>query len=550
MLVSPHMLKGRTRAVDNRPITKFGVLLVGYEDDENLGLRSIAAYLASRGVRVGIQRYNESDGQTVLSRILEENPSVVGFSLIFQRMLTDFAELVHYLREKGVRSHFTIGGHFPTLAPKDTLTAIPGLDSVVRHEGELTLYELYQHLDDPRSWRDILGLAYRDNHGIHINPPRPLIDDLDAIPDPIRWEYTKTHRGLGMRSILASRGCYYDCSFCSVRRFYGTAPGQLRRTRSPASVVSEMRRLFDDHGVRIFIFKDDDLCTRGRRHREWIHNFARELRTSGLAGKVVWRISCRVDDVDFDLLAKLREVGLRFLYMGVESGNNTSLKSFNKQYQVEDANNAIAMVRKLGITFAFGFMMFDPDSTFASIAQNVEFLRMHGEPGDVAVTFTKMFPYIGTPIANRLATEGRLRGTVESPTYEFSDRRLNLLDLFCSQAFGFRDYLTRGLVGLLDVGLFDTVIVREFFAEQYDADAYTEDVSQLVRRSNESAMTTLGMISDFMADRSYQEVIENWPLIETFAQREDAYQKGLLWPIRTVLLNHGLNPAQLEMQQS
>lgn len=531
-------------------ITTSSVLLIGYEDDENLGLRSIAAYLAYRGVQVGIQRYNESYSQAVLPRILEEKPSIVGFSLIFQRMLPDFAKLVDFLRESGIKSHFTIGGHFPTLAPEDTLTAIPGLDSVVRHEGELTLYELYCHLNDPGSWHDILGLAYREKGGFHITPPRPLIEDLDALPYPVRWEHVKTHRGLGMRSILASRGCHYDCSFCSVRRFYGTAPGQLRRTRSPANVVGEMRRLFDGHGVRIFIFKDDDLCTRGRRHREWIHHFVRELRTSGLAGEIIWRISCRVDDVDFDLLAELRDVGLKFLYMGIESGNNTSLNSFNKRYRVEDADKAIAVVRRLGLTFAFGFMMFDPDSTFESIRQNVEFLRKHGELGDVAVTFTKMFPYVGTPIANRLAAEGRLRGTVDTPTYDFSDRRLNLLELFCSQAFGFRDYLTRGLVGLLDVGLFDAVIVREFFTEHYDADAYAAAVRRLVRRSNESAMATLEMVRDFIADRSYQEVITSWPLLETFAQREDAFQRVLLGSLKTVLSDHGLDPTQFEVQQN
>lgn len=524
------------------------VLLVGYEDDENLGLRSIAAYLASKGVRVGIQRYNSLSKQAVLSRILEEKPALVGFSLIFQRMLPDFAELAGFLRENRVRSHLTIGGHFPTLAPEDTLTAIPELDSVVRHEGELTVYELYRHLNDPGSWCDISGLAYRDNGGFRFTPPRPLIEDLDALPYPVRWDHVKTHRGLGMRSILASRGCYYSCSFCSVRRFYGTAPGQLRRTRSPENVVGEMRKLFDDHGVRIFIFKDDDLCTQGRRHRMWIHNFARELRTSGLASEIIWRISCRVDDVDFDLLAELRDVGLRFLYMGIESGNNASLSTFNKRYRVEDANKAIAVVRRLGLTFAFGFMMFDPDSTFESVRQNVEFLRMHGESGDVAVTFTKMFPYVGTPIANRLAAEGRLRGSVDSPTYDFSDRRLNLLELFCSKALGFRDYLTRGLVGLLDVGLFDAVIVREFFTKHYDANAYAEIVRRHARRSNESAMATLGIVCDFIADRSYEEVITNWTVLETFARREDSFQRDLMESLCTVLSEHGLDPAEFRAQ--
>lgn len=530
--------------------TKSDVLLIGYEDDENLGLRSIAAYLVERGVQVGIQRYREKRGRDVLWRIRDEKPKIVGFSLIFQRMLPDFADLVGFLRENGIKSHFTMGGHFPTLAPEDTLTAIPGLDSVVRHEGELTLYELFQRLNHPGHWHHIPGLAFRDNGGFHVAPPRPLIRDLDTLPNPVRWEHVKSHRGIGMRSILASRGCLYDCSFCSVRRFYGTAPGKLRRTRSPGNVVNEMRELFENHGVRIFIFKDDDLCTRGRSHRDWIHQFAHELRASGLAGEIIWRISCRVDDVDYDLLAELRDVGLKFLYMGIESGNNNSLNSFNKRYRVEDADKAIAEVRRLGLTFAFGFMMFDPDSTFESIRENVAFLRKHGEIGDVAVTFTKMFPYVGTPIAKRLADEGRLLGTLDTPTYEFTDRRLSLLELFCTQAFGFRDYLTRGLVGLLDVGLFDAVIVREFFADEYDHGAYAGSIRRLVSQSNGSAMATLEMIRDFIANRTYQEVITNWSLMETFAQREDVFQKSLLGPLRAILEKHGLDPTHFEAERN
>lgn len=125
-------------------------------------------------------------------------------------------------------------------------------------------------------------------------PPRPLSTDLDALPTPLRADQVLSARGVGVVSLLASRGCYYDCAFCSVRAFYGGAPGPLRRTRSPASVVDEMERLHAERGARVVIFKDDDLATRGGRAHAWIAEFAGELAARRLGREVVWRISCRV----------------------------------------------------------------------------------------------------------------------------------------------------------------------------------------------------------------------------------------------------------------
>ncbi len=66
-------------------------------------------------------------------------------------MLPDFSDLICYLRNKGVKAHFNMGGHFPTVEYEETLKLIPGLDTLVRHEGEFTLLELFQQLDPPDS---------------------------------------------------------------------------------------------------------------------------------------------------------------------------------------------------------------------------------------------------------------------------------------------------------------------------------------------------------------------------------------------------------------
>ncbi len=199
---------------------KCDVLLIGYENQQNLGLRSIAAYLQQKGLYTRIEPCQNVAPEALLSKVQELNPRIIGFSLIFQRMLPDFAALLKYFRDHGVDAHFTIGGHFATLEPVEILKIIPELDSVVRHEGELTLYELCENVDRPTHWEDIKGLAYRQNGSTVVTEARSLIRDLDVLPFPTRSGSTAKHRDVGISSIVTSRGCYYDCSFCSIQEFY------------------------------------------------------------------------------------------------------------------------------------------------------------------------------------------------------------------------------------------------------------------------------------------------------------------------------------------
>ena len=106
--------------------------------------------------------------------------------MIFQLYVPQFRSLVSYLRENGVDCHFTIGGHSRSLSYDQTLDLIPGLDSVVRFEGELTLLELADRLSTGGGYRDIKGLAYLSGDQPVSNPLRSLIPNLDHIPHPDR----------------------------------------------------------------------------------------------------------------------------------------------------------------------------------------------------------------------------------------------------------------------------------------------------------------------------------------------------------------------------
>lgn len=500
------------------------ILLVGYEDEENLGVRSIASFLMANGAKVGIEPFGTSLKDRILYRIRTDKPRIVGFSLIFQGMIPDFAELTEYLRSRGVSSHFTIGGHFPTLDPESTLRLMPAIDTVIRHEGEETLLELHQKLDKPSLWSQIKGLAYRNEGTLIITPPRSLIKDLDSLPFPIRESNIKTHRGLGTCAMLASRGCYYDCSFCSIRQFYGSAPGPLRRTRSPSNVVMEMKTLFDN-GARIFAFKDDDIGTKRPAQRKWLEAFALELEKCGISDKIVWRAACRVDEIDVDTIKRLREVGLKFLYLGIESGSNQGLETCNKHYIVDDIYQTLDKLGEIEISYEYGFMIFDPDSTFKSIKENIDFLEKMGRDGSVAIHFTKMFPYVGTAIARKLEEEGRLKGTKDAPNYSFKDRRIDLLEVFFSQAFSSSMYDKNGLVYQLQHAKVDAIIIDKYLPEKYDARAYIERIKSLTKTFNESCVETMRMAVKFIESRSYEEVLYYWEMLDLLSAQEHDTQE-------------------------
>jgi radical SAM superfamily enzyme YgiQ (UPF0313 family) len=515
------------------------VVLVGYEDEENLGLRYIAAYLGSRGVRAEIAPYRAGVRGPLLAFLRARRPKVVGFSLIFQGMLPDFAELIAFLRAGGVRAHFTIGGHFPTIAWERTLRIIPGLDSVVRHEGEQTLLELVRRVDRPATWPGIAGLAYRRRGRAVVTPPRPLIPDLDALPPPTRRAGALRSRGVGIASLIASRGCYYDCAFCSIRSFYRDAPGPTRRTRSPANVADEMEALHRGQGVRVFIFKDDDLATRGARAREWIGGFANELRRRGLDRAVAWRISCRVDDLDPEALRMLREVGLTWVYLGIESGSEQGLRTLNKRFGVADIRKGIARLRALGLAFDYGFMLLEPDSTLATVSENVDFLDRLGRRGDVSIHFTKMYPYVGTPLAARLAAEGRLGGTEAQPDYRFLDPRLDLFQGFLAEAFHVRNFAAAGLVSVGRMAAFDIDILRRFHPGRRGLMAYAAAVRRITTEGNAVAVSALRKVLTALGCRFVEECLAMVPQVREVARIARETDRGLSEQLRRVMEENG-----------
>jgi anaerobic magnesium-protoporphyrin IX monomethyl ester cyclase len=400
------------------------VVLIGFQDQGNLGLGYLAAVLRRHGCTVEMIEVRDSP-EAIAARLLECRPLVVGFSLIFQFFLPQYRLIAQHLRAAGVDCHFTIGGHYPSLCHDELLTNFPEIDSIVRYEGEETLIELVDRLRAGGDWRDISGIAYSRDGEVVATPARPLVQDLDTLPFPDRPYEPERVGGFPTLPVLASRGCIRRCSFCSIHTFYRTAPGKVVRVRKPEKVVEEMLELHRRHGVRVFLFQDDDFPLWGRKGRRWADELMGRMHDSGLADNTIWKISCRAEYVEPELFGAMREAGLFLVYMGIESGVDSGLDILFKQMTIEQNLQGVATLKQLNIVYSYGFMLFDPSSTFASVRQNIGFLRRIVGDGSAPAVFSRMLPYGGTPIRDLLAREGRLRGDLTHPDYDFIDLRLN-----------------------------------------------------------------------------------------------------------------------------
>jgi radical SAM superfamily enzyme YgiQ (UPF0313 family) len=394
------------------------------------------------------------------------------------------------LRAHGCDAHFTAGGHFPSLRPQQTLAALPALDSVVRFEGELTTLELLTKLKSPTAEMEIAGLAFRRGSEVVVMPPRPLVADLDSLPWPRRDAVQQTIRGVAAAPLLASRGCCFDCAFCSIRQFYGGAPGVLRRSRSPEDVVAEMQSLNEQRGVRLFVFHDDDFAAKTGQQRRWIDRFLDLLDETELGRRIGWKISCRVDDVDADILARCRAHGLLSVYVGVESGSPAGLATLNKRVTVQQNLAALRTLKDSGLGYDMGFMLFNPDTTIEELQDNLKFLREVATLRGLPISFAKTMPLAGTAIERRLKDAGRLTGTTTRPDYDLLDPRVDQLALFLTLHFSFRNSSPRGLVERLRAASFDYVLARHFDGRDWLGD-YGEALVELIDRANAAALDAI-----------------------------------------------------------
>jgi len=439
----------------------------GGRSSHPLGLAYVAAYVRqATGVPITVIDGNCPLGQdggcfvfpTVeqITNALVGHPfSLVGFSVVtmnYRPML----EIVRAVKTAHPERLIVLGGQHATLTWEDILTNVPEVDVIVLGEGESTFAELVDRVRQGAGWHEVAGIAFRRDGIVVRTPPRPLIEDLDTLPWPARdllpplSQYTHLqdpHAGEDqvVGTMVGSRGCPYYCSFCSIRAFYGSQPGSLWRTRSPANIVAEMHELVDKHGAEHISFWDDIFFSQAHR----VENILREIIAHNLG--VSFSLTARADLLvrNAHLLPLLRCAGCSVVEIGVESGSQAMLDRLNKKTTVEQNLRSIQLLRQHEIRVLVDFIMFDPDSTLFDLDANLRFYQEAGLWGYYPFRlFTRLRLQPGTPALREMQARGNTHGSIhDPPSYEFTHpevaRLYNYLLALRERLSGMGECLTR-----------------------------------------------------------------------------------------------------------
>jgi hypothetical protein len=248
-----------------------------------------------------------------------------------------------------------------------------------------------------------------------------------------------------------------------------------------------MVALHREHAATIFLFQDDDFPLFGPVWRRWAADFVADLHKSGLPGRVIWKMNCRADAVDRDVFESMRNAGLYFVYMGLESGNDEGLKTLHKEISVEQNLRAVQIIKSVGLTFEYGFMLFDPSSTFQTVQENLRFLRQIVGDGSTAATFCRMLPYDGTPIKDDLKRTGRLRGDTCNPDYDFLDSRVTDFYNALTEYVDIQGWI-HGYAGLsmhLKTAWHEVAVMEHLFPLIAELPTYKQDLRRITQESND-----------------------------------------------------------------
>jgi len=494
------------------------VVFIAFEERENLGIGYMYAILSKAGYRVHILDVRK-EKEEILQELEDRYPLLVGFSVIFENHIYGFQVLIEYLRSRGIPSHFTAGGHFASLRPSELFEIAPGLDSMVRFEGEHTVLDLANHLRQNRDWKKISGISYRKNGTLVNNELRPLEPDLDNFPFPYRPALEEYALEKKYATLVAGRGCIHNCAFCDIREFYSQPPGPVKRIRKPEKVVEEMAFLYREQQARVFLFQDDDFPLKTSRTSVWVEEFCQALKDQKLMGKILWKINCRPDEVESGLFDLMKNHGLFKVYLGIEDGTEAGLKQMNKRLEVDDLFEGIRILKELDISIDYGFMLFQPASTFETVKENLAFLEQICQDGYMPVFFLKMMPYLATRIEKELREEGRLTGRPGFLDYDFHEQSMNDLYYFVSETLNTWFHGSDGLNTYHKWGVNFLAVYNFFHGYHPEIEPLKEKLKKKVAKANDFIIQTMrelttlfesgqySMENDFNLDR-YRKFIE------------------------------------------
>ncbi len=378
-----------------------------------MGLISLAATVRQAGHVVAIHDCNlyAQSFEQALTKIRETKPDLVGITAMTVN-IGHGLEMAKRVKKINSKIITVVGGVHATVAPEYVL-ADKNVDFVVVAEGEVSFNNLLSALEENRDYKKVKGIGYKVGTKKNFTERQPLVADISQLPIPAydllefnkyRAPYTARHPFMSM---IRSRGCPYQCTFCGVQSVFA----HKYRCQTPQRSMQEIRYLVENFGVKELSFKDSEFTL----DKKNVEELCDLLVTAKF--DLTWNCNGRVNNVDLKMLKKMKKAGCVGVTYGVESGDQQILNNLKKGITPDQVRNAIKANKKAGLKTITNFMIGNPGDTKETLEKTIKF-AVELDTDYTYFGFTTPFP--GTELREQaIKNKWLLRKDLDAIKYEY-----------------------------------------------------------------------------------------------------------------------------------
>ncbi len=336
---------------------------------------------------------------------------LVGVSCMFSHEWPLIRTLLARLAERCPRAVLVLGGEHATAAPELCLAQAPGLRACAVGEGEETIVELAEAAVAGTPVENVAGLVVRAGSATVPTGSRARIRDIDAIALPA-WDLVPLEgyldRGLSFGvdrgrtvPIMATRGCPYQCTFCSSPRMWTTR----YTTRDPVLVVDEIEQYVQRYAVRNIDFYDLTAIVK----RGWILRFCDEMIRRRI--DACWQLpsGTRSEAMDAEVCERMYQAGCRNVSYAPESGSERTLERIKKKIRLDRMLESMQSAVRSGLNVKANILIGFPDETHQDIQDSMRFMLKMARVGVHDVSVWTFSPYPGSELFDQLRAAGKIR---------------------------------------------------------------------------------------------------------------------------------------------
>lgn len=385
--------------------------------------------------------------------LIDPETDIIGLTIMFSQEWPHVRNYINRIHERFPRAVIVVGGEHPTAMSEYTLRDCPAIDYLVAGEGELTMLELVYKLRSGKPVHDINGIAFMVGGEFYKTALSPRLADIREMPWPA-WHLINVENyfqpnftmGIGYgrnMAMLATRGCPYQCTFCSNPTMWTT-----RYVMRPVKdVVDEIEYDIKTYAANSIDFYDLTAIVK----REWILEFISELERRNV--RIVWQLpsGTRSESLDEEVVRGLAKTGCGFLVYAPESGSERTLHMIKKRVNLKNLERSIRTALQKGVVVKINFIIGFPFESRIDMLKTLLFVWRMALIKAHDCNISSFSPYPGSELFDELNRNGAF-GTIEDEYFEnlMTQFDFTMTKTYCRHAGSFEIMLYR----IFGMGLF------------------------------------------------------------------------------------------------